>query len=250
MPVKNFHWTYPKGVKPPQGLKQPHQHHAATEQEREGFLRLPVGVATALTQERLRQEQRQGVQFAADGSTPDWPLLKVLRTQIPDAAFLNDNPDEHRLAHIQKLLKWAQDAHVMTEVGPLRKKSAASCSEDYLGNDPQCLSARILQKQLTRFKSQPTKYDDVLPYPFSTDLLYWGSFQELRFEGQGLMFHRNGKIAYNGTWHKGSAHGKGQLLDDEGVLVWQGEFQYGLPVRTIYSAIHNFKWATAELEAQ
>eukprot|EP00961_Rhodomonas_salina_P074817 1004746-Rhodomonas_salina.4 len=57
MPVKNFKWTYPKGVQPPKSLKEKRQ----IQKQRAGdFLRLPVGVATALMQQRLSQEQKLG----------------------------------------------------------------------------------------------------------------------------------------------------------------------------------------------
>lgn len=196
---------------------------------------LPVGVATELMRSRLQDEDAQGVLFS---SRPKWTLLKMLRNQVPDLAFRR--VDKHSLAKLKKLLKWADDAHIVTEVGPLASRSASGCASEYMRNDPQCTSVRILERQLSNFNSQPARYQDIMRYPFSTDLLYWGTFRKLRFDGQGLLFYRNGNIAYNGTFVEGRMDGPGQLLDEQGNLVWHGMFSRGMPRKSIDSLINNF----------
>jgi len=145
----------------------------------------------------------------------------------------------HSLAKLGKLLKWATDAHVVSEVGPLMRQSASGCEGDYMRNDPQCTSARILERQLTNFNSQSDRYEDIMRYPFSPDLLYWGTFRKLRFDGQGLMFFRSGKVAYNGTFAGGRMDGEGRLQDEQGGVLWHGTFKRGMPVKTMGRLLAN-----------
>jgi hypothetical protein len=114
MPTGSFHWTYPrisgKGkVDPPAKLAGTHRRRAGP---RGNFLRLPVGVATTLMRQRLKEEEKQGVDFQRK---IDWTLLKTLEQQVQDTAFLSSSP-QHAFAHLQKLLRWANDAGVVTEV--------------------------------------------------------------------------------------------------------------------------------------
>lgn len=123
MPTGSFHWTYPrisgKGtVGPPAKLAGKAGRRAGPQRN---FLRLPVGVATTLMRQRLKEEQKQGVDFQRK---IDWTLLKTLEQQVQDTAFLSSSP-QHAFAHLQKLLRWANDAGVVTEVRTI-------CSNDIL----------------------------------------------------------------------------------------------------------------------
>ena len=110
-------------------------------------------------------------------------------------------------------------------------------------DDPQCMSAQILQEQLQRFSQEELEYNDVMRYPFLSALLYRGSFKELKFEGQGFMYWRNGKVAFDGLWHKGAMHGDGVLYDEDGSILWRGVFKDGLPVRSWAASYENlFMW--------
>jgi hypothetical protein len=246
MPVSAFHWTFPyvKGVGkvPKPGRRQPDKRREPTPTT---VLRLPIGVATALMRQRLKQEERAGVDFQRN---IDWTLLKTLEQQVQDTAIM-DTSTTHSLARLQKLLRWTQDAGVVTEVGPLstsvqvKGHRSLKCQEEYMKDDPQCLSATILEEQLRRFRQSPLAYQDIMRYPFRSLILYRGTFKELKFQGQGIMFYQNGRRAYEGEWHGGSMHGSGVLFDQDGSQLWRGEFHAGFPKRSLLAAINNlFLW--------
>jgi hypothetical protein len=71
-------------------------------------------------------------------------------------------------------------------------------------------------------------------------LLYWGKFSLLRFNGPGVLYWRNGLVAYNGTWSNGTMHGIGRVTDKYGTLVWSGPFRHGHPQWTLASLWHNY----------
>lgn len=83
-------------------------------------------------------------------------------------------------------------------------------------------------------------FSDVMRYPHSASLLYWGKFSLLRFHGPGVMYWPNGVVAFNGTWAHGRMHGHGSLHDSYGNLVWAGSFQLGQPLFTFGSLWHNY----------
>ena len=242
--ISAFHWTFPRAdgsrVPPPKVRVR-----GETQRRRGQVLRLPVGVATTMMRQRLKQEERQGVDFQR---AIDWKLLRTLDQQIRETAFYGES-ETQLMGHVQKLLRWANDAGVVTEVGPLSKsvtlkgRHSLACKEQYMKDDPQCMSAQILQEQLQRFSQEELEYKDVMRYPFLSALLYRGSFKELKFEGQGFMYWRNGKLAFDGLWHKGAMHGDGVLYDEDGSILWRGVFKDGLPVRTWAASYENlFTW--------
>lgn len=198
-----------------------------------------------MMRQRLKQEEKQGVDFQRQ---IDWKLLKTLEQQIQETAFYGES-ETQLMGHVQKLLRWANDAGVVTEVGPLSKSvtlkggHSLACKEEYMKDDPQCMSAQILQEQLQRFSQEELEYDDVMRYPFLSALLYRGSFKELKFEGHGFMYWRNGKLAYDGNWYQGAMHGRGVFFSDDGAVLWRGTFKDGLPVRSWASSYENlFMW--------
>ena len=243
MSTNGFQWTSPAGQAPPARYKRGRS--AKSEPPRGEMLRLPIGVATALMRQRLQREVKQGVDFQRN---IDWGLLRTLEQQVQDVVLLPTS-SQHTLAHLQKLLKWARDGEVVTEVGPLTtrvvvKGHSLQCKEDYMRDDPQCLSETILRQQLRRFEGNPLLYSDIMTYPFLADkILYRGTFRELKFEGQGVMYYRNGQAAYQGAWHLGSMNGPGILFDEDGSILFKGEFQKGVPRHNALASLQAlFQW--------
>ncbi|EKX41297.1 hypothetical protein GUITHDRAFT_142199 [Guillardia theta CCMP2712] len=202
----SFHWTLPPGQHPPAGIKSA---SSQAKLDKSNFLALPVGIATALMRQRSKQEEKNGIEFT--------PLhhdsaLQALQTEIPQAALSSQT--HKNLLRMKKLLTLAKRVKVFME------------------KDPKCSDARNLLHQLRRVESMPRKYEDVMSYPFSSHLLYWGSFLRLQFDGSGVLFYKSGQAAYKGGWKEGRMEGEGSMWDEKGRLLWKGKFMRGLPVRT------------------
>jgi hypothetical protein len=215
-----------------------------------GTLRLPVGLATTLDIQQLMQSK----EFDDDitpGHDSTFHRLKTLREALPIDVYQSTANKRVRL-DLMRLLRVARRAKVVTEV-PLAIGSGklAAAWGAGRGGFSELHTNRVrerLVQQLHRFVECTRKgaevpcsvYADIMRYPGSASLLYWGKFSLLRFEGPGVLYWRNGLVAYNGTWSNGTMHGWGRLSDTLGNHLWTGSFRQGQPQWTLVSLWHNY----------
>lgn len=55
-------------------------------------------------------------------------------------------------------------------------------------------------------------------------IIYEGEFDSGEFEGHGILFHSNRKIAYKGSFENGKCNGYGEYYDSKGRLKYKGMF--------------------------
>jgi hypothetical protein len=213
-----------------------------------GLLRLPVGLATTLDIQQLMQSK----QFDDDitpGHDSIFHRLKTLREALPIDVYQSSANKRVHL-DLMRLLRVARRAKVVTEV-PLAIGSGKLAAWDAGRGFSELHTNRVrtrLVQQLHRFVECTRKgaevpcsvYADIMRYPGSASLLYWGKFSLLRFEGPGVLYWRNGLVAYNGTWSKGAMHGWGRLSDTFGNHLWTGAFHRGHPQWSLVSLWHNY----------
>jgi len=214
------------------------------------LLRLPVGLATTLDIQQLMQSK----EFDDDitpGHDSTFHRLKQLREALPVDVY-QSNSNKRVQIDLLRLLRVARRAKVVTEVplavGSGKLSSGWAAGRAAFSELHVTHVRRRLIHQLHRFVECTRKgaevpcsiYTYVMRYPDSASLLYWGKFSLLRFNGPGVLYWRNGLIAYNGTWLDGSMHGSGHLSDKYGNMVWIGTFNKGHPEWTISSLWNNY----------
>mmetsp|Transcript_487 Transcript_487/g.1329 ORF Transcript_487/g.1329 Transcript_487/m.1329 type:complete len:419 (+) Transcript_487:95-1351(+) len=208
------------------------------------LLRLPVGLATTLYIQRLMQGKAWLASDITPGHDERFKRLSTLREMLPVDIYQKHNKRVH--VDLLRLLRIARRAGVVTEV-PLVKGSGAVSEKDHWKETDSGARTKLLA-QLGRFVECTQKgaqvpcspYKDVMRYPGTASLLYWGSFKLLRFDGQGVLFWRNGLKAYEGAWVQGDMHGFGTLFDKYGNEMWTGVFEKGQPVGSMSEMYHNY----------
>ncbi|EKX52662.1 hypothetical protein GUITHDRAFT_161250 [Guillardia theta CCMP2712] len=213
------------------------------------LLRLPVSLATTLYIQRM-QESRSFNDDETPGQDKRVNRLKSLRQALP--VDLYQSPAVRRvLVDVLRLLRIAHRSGLVTEV-PLVKGTgvlAVASLPDGWGSQHKAERKRFIS-QMNRFVACTRKgaqvpcssYVDIMRYPQSVSLLYWGSFSLLKFHGQGILYWRNGLVAYNGSWANGTMSGQGMLFDHYGKRIWTGEFRHGRPRGSLGDLWKNY-WA-------
>lgn len=207
------------------------------------LLRLPVGLATTLYIERMVKSEEFN-QDITPGHDSRYSELMSLRQTLPVDLY-QSTADKQVHIDLLRLLRVARRAGLVTEV-PLERGTGAVSSQDrFMGHDR---SRKELLKQLKRFVACThkgaqvpcSKYKDIMRYPDSAALLYWGTFSLLQFDGIGVLYWRNGLPAYNGTWHNGVMEGHGVLTNSNGERMWEGKFANGYPEGSLHELWTNY----------
>lgn len=228
-------------------LRTPRGRHAELPESQissASLLRLPVGLATTLYIQRLMQERNFQQSDITPGHDDKYRRLKELKQLLPVDIYQQHNKRVH--VDLLRLLRIARRAGVVTEV-PLVKGTGAVSQRDHWKESDSGARAELLA-QLRRFRQCTAKgaavpcshFKDVMRYPGSAALLYWGSFKLLRFDGHGVLFWRNGLKAYDGQWADGEMHGRGALFDKLGNAMWSGTFVHGRPVGSLDEMYTNY----------
>jgi len=145
------------------------------------------GLATTMYIERLVQSKEWNDDIT-QGHDSTFHTLKSLRQQLPVDLY-QSSQDRKIQFHLLHLLRMARKSGVVTDV-PLEKGTGAVSAHDQYNQNGEARTRLIAQlKRFVACKKKGaqvpcSKYKDVMSYPKSSSLLYWGSFTLLRFEGE------------------------------------------------------------------
>lgn len=160
-------------------------------------------------------------------------ILKEIRTRFeqPMSSLETINPEEfdkklYSFPNVKELFKEyeSQISEQSSKNVPTLNPAINLDSEDKLIELPKPVKYSDEDGNFELFKGSVNKNFDLTGkgYQITNDYLYYGNFQNNKFNGKGLMINENGSSLF-GDWINGACTGKGKLIIND-KLEYEGDF--------------------------